>query len=363
MNRSITLLFRWGWVAILALLTACGQVAAPAGTAPTSAPAASAPTIVPTPGPDEFRNPVLRADFPDPHVIRVGDTYYAYATNGTGKNVQLATSTDLVQWELQSDAMPALGSWAKLGGSFVWAPEVIQIDERFLLYYTARDKVADKQCIGVAIADKPEGKFRDPHDQPLVCQTDEGGTIDAHPFRAADGTLYLYYKNDGNCCSMPTYLYVQELAPDGLSLVGEPARLIRNERAWEGRVVEAPTMWLHEGSYYLFYSGNDYGGPPYAVGYALCETARGPCTAAPENPILDTTDTVQPPVIGPGHQTLITDADGMTWIVYHAWEVNSAGRRGSRRFLWIDRIVWNDGVPSVQGPTVDLQPRPLFAEP
>jgi len=346
------------------LLSACGQAATTAPTAPavaaeaTVAPAATvAPTIAPV-GADQFKNPVLRADFPDPHLLRVGDTYYAYATNGSGKNVQLAVSSDLVTWAQRTDAMPALGKWVRLSAPLVWAPEVIQIGEQFALYYTARDKESDKQCVGVAVAAKPEGKFKDPNERPLVCQVEQGGTIDASPFRDADGTLYLYYKNDGNCCSLPTYLYVQPLAPDGLSLTGEPTQLVRNDKAWEGRVVEAPTMWLHDGGYYLFYSGNDYGGPPYAVGYATCASALGPCEDAPENPILATDTDGQPLVIGPGHQTIIEDDEGETWLVYHVWEVTSAGLRGNRRFMWLDRLAWNDGVPTVEGPTRAPQARP-----
>jgi beta-xylosidase len=227
-----------------------------------------------------------------------------------------------------------------------------------VLYYTARDKETDRQCIGVAVSDKPEGKFRDSNDAPLICQSEEGGSIDASPFRDADGTLYLYWKNDGNCCSMPTYLYVQQLSPDGLTLVGEPVRLIRNERPWEGGVVEAPTMWLHEGKYYLFYSGNSYGGYEYAVGYATCESPMGPCTVAPENPILKSISDRLPNVVGPGHQTIVQDANGDTWLVYHSWEVNSAGSRTDRRFMSMDRLVWEDGVPRVVGPTTDPQPLP-----
>ncbi|MFF5701400.1 hypothetical protein ACFY7H_02635 [Streptomyces sp. NPDC012794] len=41
--------------------------------------------------------PVLDRNFPDPDVVRVGRTYHAYATNGDGKNIQHATSTDLVR--------------------------------------------------------------------------------------------------------------------------------------------------------------------------------------------------------------------------------------------------------------------------
>lgn len=349
-----------------AFLVSCSSgttTSSPTATAPATSPAAQtvAPTVAAASA-DQFTNPVLRADFPDPGMILVGDTYYAYATNGASKNIQLARSQDLVKWELLSDAMPALASWVRLSNPLVWAPEVLQIDQRFLLYYTARDEETNRQCVGVAVADKPEGKFRDSNERPLVCQADEGGTIDASPFRDTDGTLYLYFKNDGNCCNIATYLYVQELAPDGLSLVGEPTRLVRNDRVWEGRVVEAPTMWVHEGRYYLFFSGNDYAGLPYAVGYATCESAVGPCEDAPENPILASVTDRQPIIVGPGHQTIIQDDDGQTWLVYHVWEVTGAGRRGNRRLLWIDRLVWENGVPDVLGPTTEPQLRPRTLE-
>jgi beta-xylosidase len=304
-----------------------------------------------------FANPVLRGDFADPFVRKEGDTYYAYATNASGRNIQVATSPDLVKWTQLTDAMPALPSWAKLGGSLVWAPEVIKLGDKFVLYYTARDKASNKQCVGVATSDKPEGKFRDTHPAPLVCQVEEGGTIDSSPYHDGD-KLYLYYKNDGNCCGLATYLYVQELAPDGLSLVGEPARLVRNDKAWEGRVVEAPTMWKQDGKYYLFFSANNYAGLEYSVGYANCETPTGPCEDAPENPILKSRMTRKPLVIGPGHQSIIVDDDGGPWLVYHVWDVTSAGLRGDSRFMWIDRLAFEGGKPVVKGPTTDPQPVP-----
>ena len=252
--------------------------------------------------------------------------------------------------------MPALAPWVRLSAADVWAPEVMAISNQYVLYYTARDKESRKQCVGVAVSNQPAGKFKDTRDQPLVCQVDEGGTIDASPFRDGD-KLYLFFKNDGNCCGIPTYLYVQELAPDGLSLLGEPVRLARNDKPWEGRVVEAPTMFLHEGRYYLFYSANDYAGVQYAVGYAVCETTLGPCQDAPENPILSSRMDRQPLVVGPGHQAVIQVGD-QTWLVYHAWEVLSSGLRGDRRLMWLDRIEWKDGKPDVLGPTTDPQPAP-----
>jgi beta-xylosidase len=357
-----TLLF---WLLLGTVLAGCTGTGGTAAT-PTGAPAASpvaegtaAPTTIPTvDAATQFQNPILRANFPDPGMIEVDGTYYAYATNGASKNVQLARSTDLLRWEQLTDAMPSLPVWAQLGGGYVWAPEVMEIEGQYVLYYTARDKEADRQCIGVAVSDAPEGKFRDSNEQALICQVAEGGSIDASPFRDADGTLYLYWKNDGNCCSQATYIYVQELAPDGLSLVGDPTRLIRNDEPWEGRVVEAPTMWFQDGNYYLFYSGNDYAGFDYAVGYATCESPVGPCTDAPENPILASIRDSQPMVVGPGHQTIIRDAEGDTWLVYHVWEVNSAGIRTDRRFMAMDPLIWEAGVPRIVGPTTAPQPLP-----
>lgn len=353
---------RWAllWLLLL-LLSACGQARQATAPSPTQA---SSPTQAPsplasaTPPPGMFQNPVLRYDFPDPGILHVDGTYYVYATNGAGRNVQVARSPDLVDWELLSDAMPALATWVTLGNSRVWAPEVLQIGEQFVLYYTARDKQSDRQCIGVATSTKPEGKFRDTRDSALVCQLSEGGSIDASPFRDSDGRLYLYWKSDGNCCNLPTYLYVQELAADGLSLLGEPVQVARNDQPWEGNVIEAPTMWQHQGNYYLFFSANSYAGPSYAVGYATCTSALGPCTDAAENPILASQMERPPLVVGPGHQAIVQDTDGETWMIYHVWEVTSAGLRGTRRFIWIDQLIWNEGKPDLLGPTTQLQPFP-----
>ncbi len=321
------------WIAplLISLLAACGGGGS-AGTNP----------------PD---NPVTNSigDFPDPFVLVDNGLYFAYATNGQGKNVQVLRSSDRLAWTPLADAMPELPSWARTTGSFVWAPEVIKLGGRYLLYFTARDKTIDKQCIGVAVANKPEGPFKDVSSQPLVCQVAEGGTIDASPFLDG-GKLFLYFKNDGNCCGQPTWLYAQELAADGLSLLGAPVRLLRNEHAWEGAVIEAPTMLLYAGSYFLFYSGNDYGGTPYAVGYATCAGPIGPCTAAPENPILKSRATA-PVLIGPGHTSIFL-VGTQHWMAYHAWEVLANGQRGSRRLLYIDKLNWVDGKPVVRGPTL-----------
>src|SRR5215208_5406258 len=163
--------------------------------------------------PATFENPVFRGDFPDPFVLKDGDTYYAYATNGAGKQVQTSTSKDLVHWQPGPDALPKVGSWAFIGET--WAPEVLKRDDgSFVLYYTAN------KCVGRAVAGKPLGPFVDSAKESLVCQPTLGGSIDASPFRDDDGKLYLLWKNDGNAIGHTTYIWAQRLSDDGTNLLG-----------------------------------------------------------------------------------------------------------------------------------------------
>ncbi len=337
------------------LTTTVAQTTTPSAVTTTSVAATLTDISVATIPPGNFQNPVLVNDFADPTVVLLNDIFYGYATNANGKNIQFATSKDMISWTLAGDALPALPKWAKLGGSLVWAPDVMQVGSKFVMYYTARDKASNKQCIGVATSDQPDGKFKDNSDKPIVCQADEGGDIDPDVFQD-NNKLYLYFKNDGNCCQMPTNLYAQELAADGLSVVGQPVKLISNDLPWEGRVVEAPQMFKHDNNYYLFFSANDYAGVDYAVGYANCKTAVGPCQQADNNPILKSV-LKKPLVVGPGGQSLLQVGD-QTWIYYHAWEISSAGTKTDRRLMWLDKVDWKDSKPVVQGPTTDPQAVP-----
>ncbi len=346
MNRVVL------WCAAL-MLAGCGAQEAAAPTAVSAPPTvAPAPTDIPTPAPaaNEFVNPVLNQDFPDPDIVQVGDTYYAYATNAGGMNVQSARSTDLVTWEHMGDALPALPDWAAPG--LTWAPEVMQAaDGTFRMYVTARDIASDKQCIGVAAAPAPEGPFDADDAAPLVCEADIGGSIDASSFVDDDGTPYLLWKNDGNCCGFDTWLSIQQLAEDGRTLVGTPTRLIKQDQPWEGALVEAPTLWKHENRYYLFYSANSYAGPDYAIGWAVADAPTGPFTKGP-GPLL-VTNPGEGAVIGPGGQDVVRDQQGDTWLVYHGWEGIL-----DYRAMFLDELVWQDGTPVVQGPDRAPQPRP-----
>jgi len=340
-----------------ATASATGQPSAAATSAPaTSAPAPTraGPTPLPTPGPNEFANPVIDQDFPDPDVLKVADIYYAYATNGANKNIQAAKSTDLVSWQMLDDALPRRPQWAAPKFGLIWAPDVTTWDggKSFIMYFVARDVASGKQCIGAATSDKPQGPFNPAGDKPLICQVDLGGSIDPSSFADEDGAQYLLWKNDGNCCGKVTNLFIQKVAADGLSLEGEPTKLIKNDQAWEGGLVEAPTLWKHGGKYYLFYSANDYAGVKYAVGYAVADTIAGPYAKPSKKPLL-ATDMKGGAALGPGGQDVVVSKKGETWMVYHSWDPTVKYRR-----MMLDELVWQGDTPVVKGPDRGPQPKP-----
>ncbi len=352
---------------LLLLLAACAPAreatpAPPTPLPPTPTRAAPAtptprpgPTPSPTLAPGTFRNPVLDQDFPDPDLLRVGEQYYAYATNAGTFNIQVARSDDLVQWELLGDALPSLPRWADPAFGSVWAPEVTTSAEGdpYVMYFTARYRMAEgggRQCIGVATSDEPDGPFRSPAPEPLVCQIELGGSIDPSTFTDDDGSRTLLWKNDGNCCGVPTALYLQAISADGLTLQGEALPLLYRDQGWEGGLIEAPTLWKQEGRYYLFYSANDYASPRYAIGYAVADSLWGPYEKPRARPFLETS--LPGGLVGPGGQDIVLDPDGDPWLLYHAWAP------GGYRHLRLDPLHWQDGLPRLPPPSRDPQPAP-----
>ncbi|MFM7348252.1 MAG: glycoside hydrolase family 43 protein [Erythrobacter sp.] len=339
MRHSVTL-------ALAAALLAC---AAP----PTVSEAKPAPTAEPF-------VPVYPVNFPDPFVLPHGGRYLAYATNAARDeaNVQMAVSDDLVTWaplrdrRKLHDAMPVLPGWAERG--WTWAPEVLELDGRYLLFFTARERVSGKQCTGVATSSDPLGPFTSDAAEPLICQRALGGTIDASPFRDADGRLYLTYKADANAVGKPTDIFVQPMTPDGLGLTGTPATLLTNDAPWEAHVIESPTMVRQGDAYVLFYAANHFGWEPhqrlspYAMGYATCEGPMGPCVKAAENPLLHSyMDKAAGCLSGPGHQAVFTDR-GRDYILFHAHIARGGCQNAQRgRQMYIAPLGWRDGKPVI----------------
>lgn len=295
---------------------------------------------VPRPHPTPSR-PAYSGDFPDPFVLPIAGAYYAYATQTGATNVQVMISDDLREWRHLGEALPQLPVWARMGRT--WSPSVLERPPGYVLYYTARHGPSGRQCISVARASEPHGPFVDTSARPLVCQLDRGGSIDPSPFVDADGSAYLVWKSDDNAMGRPSSLWGCSLAADGLSLAGNPVRLLGHDRGWEVPLVEAPSMMRVDDTYFLFYSANWWESSSYAIGYATSHAPLGRCYKVTKwRAWLASTGEV----VGPGGQELFVDHEGATWMAYHAWLAGRVGyAAGGARGLWLSRVDFVDGRP------------------
>jgi len=234
--------------------------------------------------------PVLSPNFPDPAVLQVGNTLYAYSTNSGGKNIPWASSTNGgSSWTISnSDALPNVGSWATTG--LTWAPHVIDRGNgSYVLYYAAESPSQGTHCIGAASSTSPQGPFS-PTSSPIACQKAGGGAIDASGFQDDDGTRYVVYKVDGNnlggggSCgngdlSHSTPIMLQKLTSDGLSPVGNPVQIL-DRGQFDGPLIEAPNLLRQNGIYFLFFSSNCFNTNLYDISYATATSITGPYTKA-----------------------------------------------------------------------------------
>lgn len=334
-----------------------------------SACAAIAPSSPPT-----YQNPVLDSDFPDPAVLRTADGwYYAYATQGRADgrmlNLQAARSRDLVRWERIGDALPVKPAWASRTQDF-WAPHVHHADGRYFLYYSAKPDaaLADTSrglCLAVATADRPEGPFTD-IGAPLQCGE---GFVNIDPMTYDDpatGKRLLYWGSG----FQP--IKVQELAPDRISFApgSRPIDLVRVDRTDDPanyqRLIEGAWVVRRDGYYYLFYSGDNCCGPNahYALMVARSRSATGPfetleqASGARSSVIL----AMDERWLAPGHNSLVEDATGTWWTLYHAIDRRRPRSLptddiNSRRIMLLDRLEWRGGWPRLSGSRPSSAPR------
>jgi Glycosyl hydrolases family 43 len=285
--------------------------------------------------------PVYPFDFADPDILVNQGTYFAYGTNSTAGNIQIMESPDLVHWTKVGDALPTLASWATPGDT--WAPAVIHLKRAYVLYYTAAMAGSKVQCLSVATSHRPQGPFTDSTTAPLECQPSLGGSIDPSPYVDADGQPYLTWKSIGSD-GHPATIWAQALDPQGTALVGTtPTALLSPTQSWEGSVVEAPTMVAADGSYFLFYSANNWNSADYAVGVARCGGVLGPCVKPLSGPLLAS----GPDYEGPGGEAVFTNDAGGLEMAFQGWMPGAVGYP-HMRLLFVRPLAITNGVPRVE---------------
>ena len=285
------------------------------------------------------------ADAPDPDIIRDGSTYFVYTTAGSGGHIPVLSSTDLQHWQHLGDALPTLPAWERPGQT--WAPGVVVLQGQFVLFYATQRASDGEECISEATSTVPGGPFVDSSTGPLVCQPTLGGSLDPDPFVDRDGTPYLYWKSNGGAGSLPVPgdIWEAPLSADGSTLVGAPVVVLTETQPWEA-TVENPFMVYESGAYDLFYSGGTWDSATYGVSYAVCDSPAGPCQKPVGSPLLHS----DPSRLGPGGESLVTDAGGNWWMAYAAWDGPSSDysyAAGDFRSLWIAPVTFSGATPDI----------------
>lgn len=341
--------------------------------------------------PVTYTNP-LDVKFGDPYVLLASDgKYYMYGTGGGAVDGFSAySSDDMVHWKPEGQVYRGNTpeSWAIAN---FWAPEVYERKGKFYMFFSAdwRENPTNEGenfHIGVAVADKPTGPFREMDNKPLF--SPGYPAIDGNIFEDTDGRNYLYFSR---CCYKhpvesevadwarekgmfseieESWIYGVEIKPDFSAIIGEPVLILRppvrmddRQAEWESRSVtsgEVNRRWT-EGSftfkkgdtYYMMYSANYFGGKNYAVGYATARQPLGPYTKAPNNPVLQKDTEYGGIVTGTGHNSITRSKDGkQMYCVYHG----RTEKTGDERVVFIDRMGIDDkGLLYVEGPTTTEQ--------
>jgi hypothetical protein len=307
-SRSTTLLV------VVALLVVVIGGAAAIGVGSRSAAASPPPPAAPRSAPAGL---IVRHAFSSPYVLVDGARNYLY-TGGTGPGhapfVPVRPFTTLADLPAATDAMPTppAGTWG-----WIWTVDVQKVATGYAMWFTTQynaklnpEGVAD-QCLGTATSASPTGPFV-PSAGPAICQT--WGSIDPRVVTAPGGQRYLIWKSDLNAdkqATIPTTIWEQPLAADGVTLEGTARKIATSTQKWEGALAESPDMVNLGGTYYLFFSGNSSSGPRNAVGMMKCAGIRGPCVDNRSTPFVSSNRQGT----GPGEESLF-QKHGVTWLLY-----------------------------------------------
>lgn len=220
-------------------------------------------------------NPIIKDVFTaDPAPLVVGDTVYLYCGQDEAKEGEgyrmfrwlCYSTTDMVNWKPEGSPLsPKEFKWS-VGDA--WASQVIERKGRYYWYAAVQhDRTHHGKAIGVAVADKPTGPFKDARGTALVTNDMNTATkiswddIDPTVWIEDNGQAWLYWGN--NKC------YYARLKENMTELDG-PIHVVPDEqlRAFE----EAP--WIHKRgrTYYLSYAT----GFPERIAYATSENIAGP---------------------------------------------------------------------------------------
>ncbi|WNS46961.1 arabinan endo-1,5-alpha-L-arabinosidase [Paenibacillus sp. MMS20-IR301] len=299
----------------------------------------------------------------DPGIIKTDDGYYVFSTDVRvgGElipGVMVRKSPDLIHWQWVQYALPGIPQvaldWA--GSGNLWAPDVVQVNGQYRMYYSASSFGSRQSLIGLHTAEHIEGPWTD---EGVVIRTrdeDPLNAIDANVLKDAEGRMWMVYG------SFFGGIHITELDPE----TGKPLEegfgklLAVRDKTTEDGAVEGPYIIYNEQfkQYYLFLSYDSLF-EDYNVRVARSASITGPYLDAHGRDVADSTYMPQhevgvkvmggyrfgddPGWIAPGHNSVLND-NGNYYMVHHA----RGGADKHWPYLHIRTILWTeDGWPVV----------------
>lgn len=255
-------------------------------------------------------NPVFEGWYADPEGVIFDDQYWIYPTYSAPYEQQVFldafSSKNLVKWKKHPHIIDTSEvKWAKRA---MWAPAILKKSDKYYLFFAANDIQNNQETggIGIGVADKPEGPYKDYLGKPLLGEIHNGAQpIDQFVFKDSDGQYYMIYGGWGHC-------NIVKLNDDFTGFVPHSDGTIFKEITPEG-YVEGPIMFIREGKYYFMWSEGGWGGPNYKVAYAIADSPYGPFKRL--DVVLQQDASV---ATGAGHHSVINIPGTDEWyIIYH----------------------------------------------
>ena len=278
-------------------------------------------------------NPIFEGWYADPEGIIYDDTYWIFPTWSKPFHEQVFfdcfSSKDLVTWTKHPNIIDTVEvKWAT---NAMWAPSVISKDGKYYFFFGANNiqKNGQPGGIGVAVADKPEGPYKDLIGKPLIDTiVNHAQPIDQFVYRENDSTYYMYYGGWGHCNMV-------KLSNDFKSIVPFEDGTMFKE-VTPKNYVEGPFMFKKDGKYYFMWSEGGWTGPNYSVAYAIADSPFGPFER--EAKILQQDSTV---ARGAGHHSVIIKPEtDEYYIVYHRRPLGETN--GNYRVTCIDKMTFDE---------------------
>lgn len=278
-----------------------------------------------------YKNPILKADFSDPDVIRVKDEFFMVCSDFHYMGMQVLYSKDLVNWTIINQIYRELKIDPKYDnmegyGQGSWAPSIRYHNGLFYVYFCTPE-----EGLYMSMTDDPWGKWSSLYEIKRV-----KGWEDPCPFWDEDGKAYLGHSTVG---AGP--IIIHRMSSDGKKLLDDGVIV------YVGKVAEGTKIYKRNGYYYLII-------PEGGVEKGWQTALRSKDIYGPyERKVVLSQGKTS--VNGPHQGALIDTLDGKYWFIHF----QSMGALG--RVCHLQPVNWIDDWPvmGLDGEPVSIYKKPI----